>query len=125
MSAFAILAAATSASMTFICTPTDVERASLPYVVSFERKDDRLRHIWIIWPNGSQSRDNWKGEVSDDGFTFSRRGRGMSSHWLRLRLDASRPGWAHLSTTFVIPLLIDTDEAECAVRTVSDQRESA
>ena len=112
------LAAVAPAFMTFICAPNDPSRAQFSYVVSFERDDQRIHNVIVLWPNGSQSRDHWKGKVSTTGFQFDAREK-YSSNQIVLAWDSGHPHAGVLTSDFYVTgghvPMEDHDSATCKV----------
>ena len=117
IAAFA-LAAAVPAFMTFICAPNDPSRAQFSYVVSFERDAQRIHSVIVLWPNGSQSRDHWKGKVSPTGFQFDTHEK-YSLHQIELAWDSGHPHEGVLTSDFYVTgghvPMEDHDSANCKV----------
>ena len=121
----ALLASVAAVQMTFICTPIDEQRRSFPYVVSFERSSDLLRRIWVIWPNGSQSSDRWKGRIVEGKFVV-RSQKDTVTKELTLSSSPTKAGQGTLNYYFAvtgghIPMQ-QTDEANCFVRAAETAR---
>ena len=128
MSAALALAAAAPAFMTFICAPNDLLRSQLAYVVSFEQDDNRIRKIVVLWPNGSQSHDRWKGRVLPTGYQFDARER-YSSISIFLSWDSANRNVGSLAQRTAVwgghIVMEDEDLATCTVRSEVDAVEIA
>ena len=122
MSASAI-AAAIPAFMTFICALDDPSRSNLSYVVSFETKGNRINDLVVLWPNGSQSHDRWKGKVTSQGFLLERRER-YSSASIDLAWSADNRNTGKLTSKHNVwgghIVMESEDTATCVVRSEAD-----
>jgi hypothetical protein len=109
------------AFMTFICAPSQSQKAKWTYVVSFERDDDRIKNIVVLWPNGSQSHDRWKARILPAGFEFDASDRSkhvyqkLTLAWESIRPDAGGLTYRWAVSSGHVPL--DSEEsAACTVR---------
>ena len=119
---------AIAAAMTFICVPNDLERSKLAYVVSFEQNDNRLRRIIVLWPNGSQSHDKWKGRVLPTGYQIEAREEYNSSSieltWTPTNRNTG--GLAHRISVWGGHIIMDGEDlATCSVHSDADSVETA
>ena len=122
-----MLAAAAATQMTFICSSSNVVSDPSPYVLSFEQEGSSLRNIWVIWPDGSQSADNWKVQSNDGGFVLKAE-KGWKMRVLTLTTDKQNPKLAKLDSYFAItgghvPMDL-SDNADCSVRIVSSSKDA-
>ena len=119
---------ALAAAMTFICAPNDPKRSNLAYVVSFEQDDNRLRKIIVLWPNGSQSHDRWKGRVLPTGYQIDASEK-YSSNSIGLTWNQENRNagiLAHRTSVWGGHIIIDEEDvATCTVRSDAEQVEIA
>jgi hypothetical protein len=98
------------------------------YVVSFERRRDRLSRIWVIWSNGRQSDEKWKGRVEDQEFILSAERRHVINR-ISLTLDSTRKDRAHLRNFLGVygghVPIEQTADADCSVRTAELSKDAA
>jgi hypothetical protein len=123
-----IAAITLAATMTFICAPNDPTRSKLAYVVSFEQDENRMRKIIVLWPNGSQSHDKWKGRVLPTGYQIDAREEYHSSSieltWSPTNRNAG--GLAHRTSVWGGHIIMDDEDiATCTVHSDADPVEIA
>ena len=120
--------AASAISFAFICIPADDTRHANPYVVSFQQNGDRIDKIWVIWPDGSQSGDNWRGTINAEGYSLSAERRFVDKR-IELKISATENSLATLTNYYAVTgghvPVESTDTAECTVRSAEMMKEAA